>query len=181
MYRTGASNRDADALSCIRWPQQLKEVVPQAVVQAMCQYATSDESLVESVALNDVVLPDQWDSSPLDQSVDWQKEQADDPVLSQIISCVVNGTPWPSGPGPSQECKTLVKEKSRLRMRNNLLYRVRCVGDGDSPEMQQQLVIPSTARQCILEQVHDKAGHMGQDRTLTLLRPGVSGQGWHQM
>ena len=137
----------------------------------MCQYATSDESLVESVALNDAVLPDQWDSSPLDQSVDWQKEQADDPVLSQIISCVVNGTPWPSGPGRSQECKTLVKEKSRLRMRNNLLYRVRCVGDGDSPEMQQQLVIPSTARKCILEHVHDKAGHMGQDRTMTLLRP----------
>ena len=137
----------------------------------MCQYATTDESLVESVALDDAVLPDQWDSTPLDLSVDWQKEQADDPVLSQIINCVVNGIPWPSGPGRSQECKTLVKEKSRLRMRNNLLYRVRCVGDGDSPEMQQQLVIPSTARQCILEQVHDKAGHMGQDRTLTLLRP----------
>ena len=171
VYRTGSSNRDADALSHIRWPQKLKEIVPQAVVQAMCQYITSDESLVESVALDDAVLPDQWDSSPLDQSVDWQKEQADDPVLSQIISCIVNGTPWPSGPGRSQECKTLVKEKSRLRMRNNLLYRVRCVGDGDSPEMQQQLVIPSTARQCILEQVHYKAGHMGQDRTLTLLRP----------
>ena len=170
VYRTGTSNRDADALSHIRWPQNLKEVVPQTVVQAMCQYATSDESLVESVAIDDV-LPDQWDSSPLDQSVDWQKEQADDPVLSQIISCVVNGIPWPSGPGRSQECKTLVKEKSRLRMRNNLLYRVRCVGDGDSPEMQQQLVIPSTARQCILEQVHDKAGHMGQDRTMALLRP----------
>ena len=171
VYRTGPSNRDADALSHIRWPQKLKEVVPQAVVQAMCQYATTDESLVESVALDDAVLPDQWDSTPLDLSVDWQKEQADDPVLSQIINCVVNGIPWPSGPGRSQECKTLVKEKSRLRMRNNLLYRVRCVGDGDSPEMQQQLVIPSTARQCILEQVHDKAGHMGQDRTLTLLRP----------
>ena len=56
-------------------------------------------------------------------------------------------------------------------MRNNLLYRVRCVGDGDSPEMQQQLVIPSTARQCILEQLHDKAGHLGQDHTMALLRP----------
>ena len=65
VYRTGASNRDADALSHIRWPQQLKEVVPQTVVQAMCQYATSDESLVESVALDDAMLPDQWDSSPL--------------------------------------------------------------------------------------------------------------------
>ena len=171
VYRTGASNRDADALSRIRWPQKLKEVVPQAVVQAMCQYATSDESLVESVALDDAVLPDQWDSSPLDQSVDWQKEQADDPVLSQIISCVVNGTPWPSGPGRSQECKSLVKEKSRLKMRNNLLYRVRTIGDGDPPERQYQLVVPTTARKCILEHVHDKAGHMGQDRTMTLLRP----------
>ena len=137
----------------------------------MCQYVTSDESLVESVALDDAVLPEQWDSTPLDLSVDWQKEQADDPVLSQIIDCVVNGTPWPSGPGRSQECKTLVKEKSRLRMRHNLLYRVRTIGDGDPPEMQYQLVVPTTARKCILEHVHDKAGHMGQDRTLTLLRP----------
>ena len=169
VHRTGSSNRDSDTLSRIRWPQKLKEVVPQVVVQAMCQYATSDESLIESVALDEAVLPDQWDSSPLDQSVDWQKEQEDDLVLSQIINCVVNGTPWPSGPGRSQECKTLVKEKSRLRMRHNLLYRVRCVGDGDSPEMQHQLVIPPTARKCILEQVHDKAGHMGQDRTMALL------------
>ena len=106
-----------------------------------------------------------------DQSVDWQKEQADDPVLSQIINCVVNGTPWPSGPGRSQECRTLVKERSRLRMRNNLLYRVRCVGDGDSPEMQHQLVIPTSARKCILEHVHDNIGHMGQDRTMALLGP----------
>ena len=171
VYRTGSSNRDTDALSCIRWPQNLKEIVPQAVVQAMCQYVTSDESLVESVALNDAVLPEQWDSTPLDLSVDWQKEQADDPVLSKIIDCVVNGTPWPSGPGRSQECKTLVKEKSRLRMRHNLLYRVRTIGDGDPPEMQYQLVVPTTVRKCILEHVHDKAGHMGQDRTLTLLRP----------
>ena len=171
VYRTGASNRDADALSRIRWPQKLKEVVPQTVVQAMCQYATSDESLVESVALDDAVLPDQWDSSPLDVSVDWREEQASDPVLALIIQSLVNGRPWPSGPGRSQECRTLVKERSRLRMRNNLLYRVRSVGDGDSPEMQHQLVIPSSARKCILEHVHDKAGHMGQDRTLTLLRP----------
>ena len=45
------------------------------------------------------------------------------------------------------------------------------MGDGDSPEMQQQLVIPSRAHQCILEQVHDKAGPLGQDRIMALLRP----------
>ena len=137
----------------------------------MCQYATSDESLVESVAIDDAVLPDQWDSSPLDLSVDWKKEQADDPVLSLIIQCLVNGTPWPSGPGRSQECRTLVKEKSRLEMRNNLLYRVRTICAGDPPETQYQLMVPTTARKCILEHVHDKAGHMGQDRTMALLLP----------
>ena len=70
-YRTGPSNHDTDALSRIRWPQKLKEVVPQAVVQAMCQYVGSDESLVESITIDDAVLPDQWDSSPLELSVDW--------------------------------------------------------------------------------------------------------------
>ena len=59
----------------------------------MCQYATSDESLVESVALDDAVLPDQWDSSPLDVSVNWREEQASDPVLALIIQSLVNGRP----------------------------------------------------------------------------------------
>ena len=56
-------------------------------------------------------------------------------------------------------------------MRHSLLYRVRCVGDRDSTETQYQLVVPTTTRKCILEHVHDKAGHMGQDRTMALLRP----------
>ena len=91
-------------------------------------------------------------------------------MLALIIQSLVNGTPWPSGPGRSQECRTLVKEKSCLKIRNNLLYHVRTIGEGDPPEMQYQLVVPTTARKCILEHVNEKAGHMGQDRTMALLR-----------
>ena len=171
MYKTGASNRDADALSRIKWPQKLQEVVSGSVVKAMCLQVTSDSSMVDSYAFDDTVLPDEWETSPLDHAIDWQQEQANDPCIAQVTQCLENGTPWPKGPGKSQELRTLVKERSRLTVRNGLLYRVRSVGDSDSPEIEHQLVMPSLARKSILEQVHDRSGHMGQDRTMALLRP----------
>ena len=137
----------------------------------MCQQVTSNSSMVDLYAFDDTVLPDEWDTSPLDHAIDWQQEQANDSCIAQVTQRLENGTPWPKGPGRSQELWTLVKERYRLTVRNGLLYRVRSVRDSDSPEIEHQLVIPSLALKSILEQVHDRSGHMGQDRTMGLLRP----------
>ena len=170
IYRSGPSNRDADALSRISWPQNLQQV-SQPVVHALCQNVTTDSSAVESCAFDDVVVLDLFESSSIGGMVDWHQEQANDPATSRIIDCLVNDSPWPTGPNRSQEFKSLVKEKSQLRIKNNLLYRERSTGDRDSPTTEFQLVIPSKSRKEIMEFAHDKAGHMGRERTIALLRP----------
>ena len=170
IYRSGPSNRDADALSRISWPQNLQQVSP-PVVHAMCQNVTTDSCAVESCAFDDAVVPDLFESSSIGGMIDWHQEQANDPDISRIIDCLVNVSPWPTGPNRSQELKSLVKEKSRLRIKNNLLYRERSTGDRDSPTTEFQLVIPAKSRKEILEFAHDRAGHMGRERTIALLRP----------
>ena len=171
VYRSGASNRDADALSRIEWPQQLQEGVSQPVVQAMCQYVTTDCSTVDAYVTDDATIPDLFGSSPVGDPIDWRQAQNDDPAILQIIQCLINGTPWPKGPSRSQDLRGLVKERTHLCVKENLLYRRRTTGDSMSPEKEHQLVIPAQFRRRILECVHDKVGHMGRERTIALLRP----------
>ena len=144
VYRSGASNRDADALSRIEWPQQLQEGVSQPVVQAMCQYVTTDCSTVDAYVTDDATIPDLFGSSPVGDTIDWRQAQNDDPAISQIIQCLINGSPWPKGPSWSQDLRGLVKERTRLCVKENLLYRRRTTGDIVSPEKEHQLVIPAT-------------------------------------
>ena len=171
VYRSGASNKDADALSRIEWPQQLQEGVSQPVVQAMCQYVSTECSAVDAYITDDATIPDLLDSPPVGDTINWRQAQADDPAIAQVISCLINGSPWPTGPSRSPDLKGLVKERARLCMKNNLLYQRRTTGDVLSPQGEYQLVIPVKSREYVLKSVHDKAGHMGHDRTVALLRP----------
>ena len=107
---------------------------------------------------DDATIPDLLDSSPVGDTIDWRQAQAD-------------GSPWPTGPSRSLDLKGLVKERARLCMRNNMLYRRRTTGDVLSLQDEYQLVIPVKSRECVLKSVHDKAGHMGRERTIALLRP----------
>ena len=61
IYHSGPSNRDADALSRISWPQNLQQV-SQPVVHAMCQNVATDSFAVESCAFDDAVVPDLFES-----------------------------------------------------------------------------------------------------------------------
>ena len=72
IYRSGPSNRDADALSRISWPQNLQQV-SQPVVHAMCQNVTTDFCAVESCAFDDAVVPDLFESSSIGGMIDWHQ------------------------------------------------------------------------------------------------------------
>ena len=171
VYRSGANNADADALSRITWPQKLQEVVSESVVQALCHQVTTDCSTVESYGLDDEIVPDDLAASHLMGTVDWLKEQSADPAIATVAQCITEGKPWPSGSGCSPELRSLLREKARLRVRTELLYRERTTGDQESPQTVFQLIIPPQCRRQLVELVHDKAGHMGRERTLSLLRP----------
>ena len=136
----------------------------------MCHYVSTDCSTVDSYVIDDTTIPDLLGSSPVGDTIDWRQAQADDPAIAQVIPCIVIGSPWSTGPSRSQDLRGLVKERSRLSMKGNLLYRRRTTGDVLSPQEVIQLVIPAKSRKCILEYVHDKAGHFGRERSIALLR-----------
>ena len=171
VYRSGANNADADALSRITWPQKLQEVVSGSVVQALCHQVNTDYCTVESYGLDDEIVPDDLAASQLVGTVDWLKEQSANPAIVTVVQCITEGKPRPSGSGCSPELRSLLREKARLRVRNHLLYRIRTTGDQESPQTEFQLIIPPQCRKQPVKLVHDKAGHMGRERTLLLLRP----------
>ena len=170
VYRSGAQNRDADALSRIVWPQKLRESVSESVVHALCQQVTSEYSSAESYLIDADVVPDDLPASPLLGAIDWKKAQMADLSIASLVKCIAERQPWSQVSGNTPEMKSLLKEKSRLTVRNGLLYRERTIGDQDPPQKEYQLVVPAVHRKQILEIVHDKAGHMGRERTLSLLR-----------
>ena len=139
------------------------------VVHALCQQVTPEYSSVESYLIDDDVVPDDLPASLLG-AIDWKKAQRADPSLDSLVQCVSERQPWSQVSGNTPEMKCLLKEKSRLTVRNGLLYRERTIGDQDPPQKEYQLVVPAVHRKQILEIVHDKARHMGRERTLSLLR-----------
>ena len=60
-YRSGVQNRDADALSRIKWPLFLEQVLTQQVVSAICQSAVVESSAYESVSIeSEFEIPDDY-------------------------------------------------------------------------------------------------------------------------
>ena len=161
------------SLTCILWEnKELElELELESVVQALCHQVSTDYSTVESYGFDDEIVPDDIEASELLGTIDWLKEQTADPAIATVVQCISDGQPWPPGSGCSPDLRSLLREKARLRVRNGLLNRERTTGDKEPPQKQNQLIIPPKCRKKHVELVHDKAGHMGWEHTLSLLRP----------
>lgn len=92
--------------------------------------------------------------------------QAEDPVLGQMLK------QWPAKPTGKLRglARVLLRQHSKLLLRDEVLYRR--VQDSVWGETE-QLVLPSTLRPDVLQELHDRMGHQGLDRTLSLLRQRV--------
>lgn len=99
-----------------------------------------------------------------------QEAQQNDPVLSQVIPFVVRGR------RPSRREKfsllpkalKLLKQWEKLRMLDNILYRV--CKDLSTGKKRHQFVTPLSLIDQALHGIHNEAGHQGQHRTLHLAR-----------
>ena len=178
VYRSGANNADADALSRITWPHRLQEFVSGSVVQALCHQVTTDYSTVESYGLDDEIVPDDLAASHLVGTVDWLKEQRADPAIATVVQCISDGQPWPSGSGCSPELKSLLREKARLRVRKGLLYRERTTGDRESLQKQYQLVIHQSVESSLLSWYMIRLATWGENAPCLCCVLSVSGPGW---
>jgi hypothetical protein len=56
----------------------------------------------------------------------------------------------------------MIREYNRMKLINNILYRITTIED----EERQQLVLPAAHISTVLQALHDDMGHPGKDRTL---------------
>jgi transposase InsO family protein len=92
--------------------------------------------------------------------VDWAAEQQNDKILKQIIQIKKNdGNPeFPKSPA----FKPYSREWKQLEVLDHVLYYVNASGE-------QRLVLPDDWKDRAFQLVHDNMGHMGRERTLSLL------------
>ncbi|KAL2095623.1 hypothetical protein ACEWY4_007771 [Coilia grayii] len=190
-YRPGRCNAAADALSrqpLAGEPQSTPEEVEYDDCTAICNVISKGTALDSELtqmgmercrvrqiransAVNAAVSPAQGTTPTLPgySKDELRVFQSQDPVLSEFK------TLWGQKHRPSgreREClskpvKSLLKQWTRIRERDGLLYRV--VEDARYGECV-QLVIPDSLKRQVLENVHDAMGHQGIERTLQLLR-----------
>ena len=177
-YKPGKGHVDADALSCIRWPEAI-DIDTQAV-HAVCKGVQAPhgkaETLCQGAQAVDALCQD--NAPPGMTPLQWCQAQAKDPAIHQIIDSIQNKTIKHlkiQGDMPS-ELKALIRLKKQLLLKQGALYR-RVTSSDARPRL--QLILPPSHRNKAIEGCHDQVGHLGKDRVLELLRDRFYWPGMH--
>lgn len=171
-YRSGRSNRNADALSRQRDSVVTNQDLPVPGTLVPHQLRDLHPPCVEVTQAVVSALPGR-------SSMDIRALQDSDPVIQEVA------TFWRSGREPNHEerkwlsppATVLLRQWDRLVERDSLLYRKIFSTDGGDPVY--QLLLPAVLVEEVLTQLHNEHGHQGTERTLALLRarcywPGMS-------
>ncbi len=180
-YKPGVNNIDADALSRIVWPDVLSEaerdkytLVGHSVVQAICQGATIPYGHAEALCASAQVIPLQ-SYQPVQPGMskdDWVQLQNEDPDLKVIVAGLkaktLRNRHINSGDSPS--LKHYLRVQGQLKLREGVLYRRTFSDNTKHRSFNYQLVLPKAMQSRIMVGCHDKVGHQGRDRTVSLVR-----------
>ena len=164
-YRSGRSNGDADGLSRVpRGKESTDEILlHRDAVQAVCKQAHIEDQVV--CMSTDIIEDLQSRSS---SNYDWNALQQVDEEISPLLTYIRKGEEPPRRwlKGQSTNTQILAKDWDRLVLREDVLYRRRLV---DGKEVF-QLVLPKVAQKDALTGLHDDIGHLGQEKTLDMVR-----------
>ena len=178
-YRCGVSNTEADALSRIKWPEALSEMMntdngcmDTHVINAVLTGAVTKSSLIESVSCSVGIIPTELDMNDKLSNINWMKEQRLDPNLGVIIRLIESGQLFKRKlqGKDSTELKSFLRNKRSLKLIKDVLYRKSFSDNSTTKKTMWQLVVPKIFRERALSGCHDDVGHQGILRTLSLLR-----------
>jgi len=173
VYKSGRTNIDADTLS--RLPSRPCTCSSNMVRQACISVAESEDwsGYVTSLPIDPRVCNQIVPPLSLDQVItrDWKKEQNLDPVLKHVLE-IKSLADDRQALSKAAEYKPFYRDWKHLLVQNGILYHVK--SDGSD-----RLVLPLACRDEAFKHLHDDMGHMGRDRTLSLIRdrfywPGMS-------
>ncbi|KAL7870950.1 hypothetical protein SRHO_G00084470 [Serrasalmus rhombeus] len=164
-YRSGRSNKNADALSrqYLSGPSLAEHVLPGTSVPALVQQASQvDSEVVATQALVSVL--------PGSSSQDICSLQDADPLLKEVLVF------WRKQVQPSsterrkvsRPAMALLRQWGRLVEREGVLYRRVFRPDGGEEYL--QLILPAVLKQEVLKHLHQEHGHQGIERTTELVR-----------
>ena len=183
-YRSGKSNIDADALSRIKWPESCNEIltnaqlwvkIPKECVLACFQGVKLPFGFIEIIARSAHVLPMPGSKDSGMTESDWKREQQSDPQLVQLYDVLMSGYHLHNKKKHILKKFPLVepylKNIKQMEIKEDLIHRkVVSFNQGAIKTCLWQLVLPQQLIEKALTGCHDQVGHLGRDRTLSLLR-----------
>ena len=124
IYKPGKGHIDADALSCIKWPQAV-ELNPQTV-HAVCEGVNAQHGKVETLCHGAQVAGAlSKDSAPPGMtSLELCCAQSEDPIINQIMGKIKQKTlgKLKIKIGMPSELKTLIRNRKQLLLKQGILY-----------------------------------------------------------
>ncbi|KAI3376863.1 hypothetical protein L3Q82_000112 [Scortum barcoo] len=175
-YRSGRSNRNADALSrqYVSGLQAVAPILPGTVVPLSLQQSPTLSSRQEAMASQSLVSV-----LPAHSASDLCSLQRDDPFLKKVLVFWQRNAPPTSGERQqlSKPVMALLRQWDRLVEKDGVLFRQVFRSDGGEESL--QLLLPVALKQDTLNQLHQEHGHQGIERTTELVRqrcywPGMS-------
>jgi transposase InsO family protein len=168
-YRSGRSNKAADALSRKYQESQLSEKFIQPIVQSTNLQIL--KTVIPSVRQVDASILESSHPLPQYTQEDLAKFQRDDPVIGRFITIRQDN---PGSPPSSivivkedKHVRKLLRDWNKIHEVNNVLYRHIC--DPNEGQLT-QLLVPKVLQPVLLSALHDQAGHQGSERTWALMK-----------
>ena len=176
-YKPGKNNKDADALSRIKWPEAVD--ISSQSLHTVCEGVQAPHGKIETLChgAQAVGVSSQDNMPPGMTPLEWSQAQAKDSVLCQIIEAIEHKTlgKLKIKKGMPLDLKAFLRIRKQFKLKKGILYRQSQV---TSNRTRLQLKLPIEYRQKAMAGCHDQIGHLGQYRVLELLRdrfywPGV--------
>ena len=154
---------------------QLWVKIPKECLLACFQGVKLPFAYIEIIARSAHVLPMPGSKDSGMTESDWRKEQQSDPQLVQLYDLLESGYHLGSKKKQILQKFPLVepflKNIKQIQVKDDLLYRkVVSFNQGAIKTCLWQLVLPQQLIKKALTGCHDQVGHLGRDRTLSLLR-----------
>ena len=165
LYRPGRNGQDADALSRMR---NETELIGKDSVKAICHSVHTD-GLVDSITMDTDVLDRSIGGTELSDTtnINWRQRQDSDPMLDEWKYFIRLGRkPKMEELSQSPDAYALLKNFNNFIIENGVLYRKTKING----EERKQLVLPKQYISSVLEHLHNRFGHPGRERTMSLIR-----------
>ena len=176
-YRSGKSNKNADALSRIPWEQTDTDKSKKMDAITVKAVMTKTEDACIPLGTESVVsMAAQFFSPDYAQKMnitEWRREQEKDQAIGKLLSLMEEDMlfKYRSSKSDDAEVQNYLKTHKSLCLVHYLLHRQ--VQLKHHQTMVHQFVLPKPFRKRMVMAYHDEMGHLGMDRTLLLLQDPV--------